>query len=334
MRELTLIGGVRDGEDAPLLVFAEEALRLGFGINVITSTEQAGSATADQRPLLKRLQELDIGNIQVLPNPVTKNDLEDLKASQSIGVSLNSHWIFRDEVIRYFDGNLINYHNTALPKERGAAAYSWRMMMGRRETGLTFHRVDTGVDTGGLIMQESVPLRVDASCVADDYKAIASAEGKLFKDILALIGNKTPWPHIEQDETISEYWPRLETCQNGFIDWSWTAEEIVQFIKAFDSPYPGASTFMNGVQVRLKRAEVAVEDGNFHPFQAGLIYRQINGKTFIATRRGGIFVRQLVSKNGDEISKKLLGYRLMTPSDILENARTYRPTFKKPDSSS
>ena len=38
--------------------------------------------------------------------------------------------------------------------------------------------------------------------------------------------------------TDSEYWPRLSTQDNGWIDWSWSLTDIELFCRAFSSPYP------------------------------------------------------------------------------------------------
>jgi methionyl-tRNA formyltransferase len=48
-----------------------------------------------------------------------------------------------------------------------------------------------------------------------------------------------------QEEKDSTYFPRLNSLNQGFIDWEWDCGEALRFIRAFDDPYCGASTFLN-----------------------------------------------------------------------------------------
>ena len=50
---------------------------------------------------------------------------------------------------------------------------------------------------------------------------------------------------IKQNEGSSVYMPRLHTLTNGFINWDWSSKEIGLFIRAFDDPHEGASTFID-----------------------------------------------------------------------------------------
>ena len=50
--------------------------------------------------------------------------------------------------------------------------------------------------------------------------------------------------------------------------------DVERFICAFDEPYVGASTNLNGDIVRIKSVCLSQQDGFFHHFQSGLIYRK------------------------------------------------------------
>ena len=49
-------------------------------------------------------------------------------------------------------------------------------------------------------------------------------------------------PEIKQDESISTYFPRLSSDVHFWINWSWSCEDLVSFIRAFGEPYDGAKT--------------------------------------------------------------------------------------------
>jgi len=54
-------------------------------------------------------------------------------------------------------GNL-NLHASLLPKYRGAAPVQWAIANGESVTGVTTMRIDTGLDTGEILMQREIPI--------------------------------------------------------------------------------------------------------------------------------------------------------------------------------
>ncbi len=48
----------------------------------------------------------------------------------------------------------VNVHASLLPKYRGAAPIQWAIIAGEKETGVTTMRLDAGMDTGDILLQE------------------------------------------------------------------------------------------------------------------------------------------------------------------------------------
>src|SRR5436309_12944131 len=55
----------------------------------------------------------------------------------------------------------INLHASLLPKYRGAAPIQWAIASGETVTGVTTMRIDAGLDTGDMLLQEEVPIAPD-----------------------------------------------------------------------------------------------------------------------------------------------------------------------------
>jgi aminopeptidase-like protein len=70
---------------------------------------------------------------------------------------------------------------------------------------------------------------------------------------------------------------------------------------------------------------IVVQDGPFHPFQAGIVYRQKQGATYIATRSRGLCFNDVVVHSRDHQRRLRLGDRLATPKRFLDEGRTFRP---------
>jgi methionyl-tRNA formyltransferase len=54
-------------------------------------------------------------------------------------------------------GNL-NLHASLLPKYRGAAPIQWAIARGENTTGVTTMRIDAGLDTGDILLQQEMPI--------------------------------------------------------------------------------------------------------------------------------------------------------------------------------
>ncbi|MDH5670457.1 MAG: formyltransferase family protein, partial [Nitrospira sp.] len=55
----------------------------------------------------------------------------------------------------------VNVHGSLLPKYRGAAPVQWAVINGETETGITTMLMDEGMDTGAMLLQESIPILPD-----------------------------------------------------------------------------------------------------------------------------------------------------------------------------
>ena len=119
--------------------------------------------------------------------------------------------------------------------------------------------------------------------------------------------------------------PRLHTLSNGFINWNWSSKEIELFIRAFDDPHEGASTFSDNQTFRLKKCSILKGNQFFHPFQAGLVFRKKSGAIYVAAGNKGLEIKETFDEKGNEVSSQIkLGQRFSTPNENLEKAKIYK----------
>ena len=139
---------------------------------------------------------------------------------------------------------------------------------------------------------------------------------------------KVEFDVIGQPEYLSMYWPRLNTPEQAFIDWTWSLKQVENFINAFDSPYQGAATFIKGRKVFLKKCCVDYNDGPFHPFQQGIIYRKTGDTLFVSVNEGTLIIKDILNEAGKNIHNELqLGERFFTPLKYLESAKLFKAVY-------
>jgi methionyl-tRNA formyltransferase len=324
IRRLLLLGG------GDLLVgLAEQGRDLGLEVDVLTSPRHAKEAVRGGRRLADALTALGLEPAVVadFDRPETAARIGDMSAT--FALSVGAAWIFRrDKIDGWFDGKLFNLHGTRLPQNRGGGGYSWQILMGNRFGFCQLHRVDGGLDTGPIMASEEFIF--PHSCrVPRDFADYAAERNLSFMgDLLGAIRDAAcDFTLSPQPEYLSTYWPRVHTPTQAWIDWRWRAPEIERFICAFDEPYPGAQTTWRGQTVRLKRAFANAEDGGFHPFQAGLVYRNNGRWLCIACDGGAIVAEQIESESGESLMASVsVGDAFVTSSEQLLK-RTQRLHF-------
>ncbi len=276
----------------------------------------------------------EIMNAHGIPCTVAANigkdtDAIDIASSGGIGISFGAPWIFRSAFIDLWNTRLLNSHPAPLPQHRGGGGYSWRILMNDRRGATCVHTITTGLDEGDIAWYEPYKFADDCLIPADYEAAQVHNDIQSLRIIVDNFKKGTSLKLEPQDHSSSTYFPRLETDTHGWIDWSHSAEDIVSSIRAFDQPYPGASTTLNDHHVRIRGAHPANGELTFHPFQAGLIYRMIGDNYFIACNGGGISVEEITfqSSSGNKNSVRL-GDRLFSPAAKLENAFEYRAIYR------
>ena len=261
----------------------------------------------------------DISQDSIVINKINDN---------TIGISFGAAWIFRKNFIDRFHGRLLNCHGARLPQNRGAGGFSWRILRDDRIGVTLIHQIDPGVDTGDIILFEEYIYPHSCRYPIDYQRYSIQEYQKLLNIFFDLVKDGKSFKCIAQQEYFSSYWPRLATDIHGYIDWGWALKDIESFACAFDDPYNGASTFLNGKKVRLKNCYSSFSDGTFHPFQKGFIYRISGDTIFVAAGQGTLLVKSVLDENGVDIKHNLrIGERLYTPVKYLEEAKQFKAIY-------
>jgi methionyl-tRNA formyltransferase len=140
----------------------------------------------------------------------------------------------------------LNIHASLLPRWRGAGPIQAAILAGDSETGITIMQMEAGLDTGPMLLRQSVPI-TPATTAANLHDTLAALGAKLILDALASC--PTPVPQRDADAT---YAPKL-TREDGRIDWTQPAAAIDRRIRAFD-PWPGTFTTLAGTQLKILSA--------------------------------------------------------------------------------
>jgi len=137
----------------------------------------------------------------------------------------------------------LNLHGSLLPRYRGRVPVNWVLIHGETETGLTLHYMEEKPDRGDIVAQKTVPIAPDDTALTLFAKMTAAA-GELMREIYpALRAGQAP--RHPQDHRLASYFGGRRP-EDGHIDWTRSAQEIYNLVRAVTHPYPGAFTFLHG----------------------------------------------------------------------------------------
>ena len=140
----------------------------------------------------------------------------------------------------------LNIHASLLPRWRGAAPIHRAIEAGDAETGVTIMQMDAGLDTGDMLLRESIAIGDDTTARLHDR--LAALGGRMIVEALVQADagalQRTPQPV----EGVT-YAHKVEKHE-AQIDWTRDAATLVRRVRAFD-PFPGASSALGGETVKL-----------------------------------------------------------------------------------
>ena len=144
-----------------------------------------------------------------------------------------------------------NIHGALLPKYRGRACVNWAVLNGEKETGATLHVMTEFADRGDIIAQKSVPILFEDTARDVFLKVAYAARDIIAENLFALeAGTAARTP---QDESQATKFGRRRP-EDGEIDWTKSAAEIYNLVRAVTHPFPGAFTEMDGRKIYIWKA--------------------------------------------------------------------------------
>lgn len=147
----------------------------------------------------------------------------------------------------------INLHASLLPKYRGAAPIQWAIANGEGITGVTTMRIDEGLDTGDILLQQEMSISAENTAETLSPRLAAIGADLMIETLRGLeAGSVRPQ---RQDNARATLAPVLKK-EDGRIDFRLSAQEIYNRFRGFQ-PWPGAFTTFRGRSLNVKSMKPA-----------------------------------------------------------------------------
>lgn len=197
----------------------------------------------------------------------------------------------------------INVHGSLLPRWRGAAPIQRAIWAGDAMTGITIMQMDAGLDTGPMLLTQSIAIDPHDTS-ASLYEKLADFGPRTLLDAIHDLSHDGLRAQ-EQDNEAATYAKKLHKSE-AVIDWEQSASFIERCIRAF-TPWPGAEFYIEGNRFKVTQASEAQGKSQQPP---GTIVRANKDGLVVATGDGDLCITHLQPP----------GKKAMSTADLL-NAR-------------
>jgi methionyl-tRNA formyltransferase len=159
----------------------------------------------------------------------------------------------------------VNVHASLLPRWRGAAPIQASIRAGDVYSGITTMQMDAGMDTGPILLQDSIPIEPTETGQSLHDK-LSPLGANLLIHTLRWLQSGSIAPHDQPNRpNLITIAPQLKK-EDGEIRWSQSAEDIDRHVRAF-TPWPGTYTFWKGKLLKIISGFPAALDGGVRPGQ-------------------------------------------------------------------
>lgn len=185
-------------------------------------------------------------------------------APADIAVSINYTGVVPEAVIDIYPLGILNAHGGDLPRYRGNACQAWAILNGEERIGLCIHRMIGGeLDSGDIIARDYLPININTKVTAVWQWMLLRIPELMLEALNQL--EKDPSYILERqasDPTKAlRCYPRMP--EDGRIDWSRPAIDLLRLINACGKPYAGAFCYLEQEKIVIWDAQLVDDGENF-----------------------------------------------------------------------
>lgn len=186
----------------------------------------------------------------------------------------------------------LNIHGSLLPRWRGAAPIHRAIEAGDEQTGITIMQMDIGLDTGDMLLKESVPIAT-TDTTASLHDTLAAIGGRMVVQALSQMPSLVPTPQPQEGVCYAHKIQKAEAS----ICWADEAPLIARRVRAFN-PFPAATALYAGEILKIWAAHALPDAGEA---VAGTVLSVDQSGIAVATGSGVLVLTELQRAGGKRL---------------------------------
>lgn len=192
-------------------------------------------------------------------------DYFDSLSEKTLIVSASNNFLFPKKLVEKENLTIINFHNALLPAYPGRNAPSWVIFMGEKETGITWHYVNAGVDEGNIIIQKHCAVEADVKAyeLAEQLMKLAY---EAFTECFDAVLQERAETKVQHFDAGRRMYRSSEVPAGGFFEVKEEPERIYRLLRSLDygknDIFPPAQTVIGGKKAEILRYRKVAGDRN------------------------------------------------------------------------
>jgi methionyl-tRNA formyltransferase len=203
------------------------------------------------------------GILVAKPDDISQINKHLLEAQPQLVITASYGKLIPPELLHGPRFGWLNLHFSLLPRWRGAAPVQWSILEGDEKTGISIFKLDKGMDTGPIYLQEEVDLN-DEVTTPQLLNQLSLLGGDRILEVVEMItkGIK-PKPQSQSNITMA---PKISK-EMGLIQWNHSGVTISRLVRAIGDR-PGTYTFFRGAKLGIHGVKIVPSDSGDRPYGA------------------------------------------------------------------
>ena len=225
--------------------------------------------------------------------------------SVDLGLSANFPEIIPKSIIDLFSIGIFNAHGGDLPRYKGNACQAWAIINGEKRIGLCIHKMVGGeLDNGDIIERDYYETSIETK-IGDVWEWMNKRTPHMFLSAIKKLSVNPDYVLTTQSQCPKDSlrcYPRKP--EDGKIDWSKSAEDILRLINASGAPYAGAFSYIDGEKVIILDATLILDDEQFFAIPGQVTsFDRLGGTVVVACGNGKLSLNKIIKAKDKSILK-------------------------------
>lgn len=190
----------------------------------------------------------------------------------------------------------LNIHGSLLPRWRGAAPIHRAIEAGDTETGITIMQMEEGLDTGPMLLKQSIAIK-DTDTTGILHDKLAAMGGEMIVATLQQLEDGKLSPVVQPEAGVN-YASKISK-EEAALDFSLPAEVLARKIRAFN-PFPGTHAQYVETTLKIWGAKLFETTGNHKPGQ--ILSANAEQGVIVACGQGSLSLTELQKPGGKRLS--------------------------------
>ena len=212
----------------------------------------------------------------------------------------------------------INCHGSLLPARRGASPVQRAILEGDKVTGVTFMKMDVGMDTGDMIDKVEVEIGPDEHTESLMNRLAEASAAKLPEIIDAWVEGRLT--AVKQDDSLATSCPPIRP-EEGEFTWDQDAKDIHNRVRAL-SAWPGAFVMSGENKLKVLDSQIVPDEDPLIPddmkqAEPGIVVRAKGENLIVKCGRGYLNIKELQQPGGKRLSARDCAHNFTVGSPVM-----------------